>query len=1083
MPNLDSNFDTSNDTSFGASSFDDSPFDDSPPWDVNFISPNPLDAKMPYKRPNSIFDMMKPTNNKTKGTKKLGNVESNSSYLQTSQDSNKLQNLDSKNMESNTQNSQLRDSYQSIPTQPPFFKTEMNLSTANFANEQENIESKNLEKGNEIDSIKINEKGRVEQSSTINGNVRSTQPCEPAQLAVLKAESTSAEVRTSAFSKELEERGSPPFSKKAAAFCAKGERGGGFALFAQSANEHQTNDTQNHITNDNIDSKEKLQNIESRFNENNEYPNLDSKKVTESIIQDSKNLQNLDSNNVETPTPQPPSAREGGYPYQDFKPNKDSMNTQDLANLDSKENTESKAAYSPSLAEGDGGWVKNHDSQENVTLNINANKNLDSIESKNAHFTESQNIESNSQDSIKNNEITESKKTNNSQALALKYRPKTFSELIGQDSVAKTLSLALDSEKIANAYLFSGLRGSGKTSSARIFARCLECEKKITSQPCGTCTNCKEALKGTHIDIIELDGASNRGIDAIRDLIEQTKYRPVLGRFKVFIIDEVHMLTKEAFNSLLKTLEEPPPFVKFILATTDPLKLPPTILSRTQHYRFKQIPTTILKAHLESIIKIEGVSADNDVLNLLIRNGSGSVRDTLTLLDQAIVYCSGVLTSQKVATMLGSLDLSAFDSLFNALLRRDMSACVAFVREISSYEIEMILDTLSVYIREKMLLEIPQIPPILGMRYGNIIADSKAMLHLDCDGEFCLLLCVLKMFEAQKLTDITTAISQMESSVDFKALQDSNKAMESKLQDSMKIDSNKATQNIESNLDSKANNENAQSANENQKNDMKNTDFGKIDSMESKDVVLQNNDLQKLDSIESKNVDSNNLDISQTPNTTNNLDSIKNNENIESNITQDSIKESTKPTKPKYPKNITEIFPQNLDSNFQTLIAKIYDRDFKIGELFEKKVRFNGINGNDLHVTFFMDESELDLLRKGYKGLLALIREVFGEKTALKVDSKESPQALDTLFKTPITPPDSNNTESNPTQPQNIESNQTQSQKDSTQPQNTESNIESVTQDNASKAKEFVTQNKEMLQNMKENLGIKEIKVISLEDL
>jgi len=184
-------------------------------------------------------------------------------------------------------------------------------------------------------------------------------------------------------------------------------------------------------------------------------------------------------------------------------------------------------------------------------------------------------------------------------ALARKYRPATFSDLIGQESVSQTLSLALDNGRLSHAYLFSGLRGSGKTSTARIFAKALLCE--------GECSHCIMAAENRHMDIIEMDAASNRGIDDIKDLIEHTKYKPSSARFKIFIIDEVHMLTNQAFNALLKTLEEPPDFVKFILATTDPLKLPATILSRTQHFRFKKIPQNLVQKHLEHILNLEGI--------------------------------------------------------------------------------------------------------------------------------------------------------------------------------------------------------------------------------------------------------------------------------------------------------------------------------------------------------------------------------------------------------------------------------------------------------------------------------------------
>ena len=225
-----------------------------------------------------------------------------------------------------------------------------------------------------------------------------------------------------------------------------------------------------------------------------------------------------------------------------------------------------------------------------------------------------------------------------SEVLALKYRPHRFEDLIGQETIAQTLSLALDSKRLSHAYLFSGLRGSGKTSTARIFAKALMCETGPTSHPCETCEHCRMANEGRHMDIVEMDAASSRKIDDIRDLIEHTKYKPATAQFKIFIIDEVHMLTKEAFNALLKTLEEPPEFVKFILATTDPLKLPATILSRTQHFRFKKISTHNVTAHLAHILNLENIGYEHEALEILARSGSGSLRDTLTLMDQAIIY-------------------------------------------------------------------------------------------------------------------------------------------------------------------------------------------------------------------------------------------------------------------------------------------------------------------------------------------------------------------------------------------------------------------------------------------------------------
>ena len=223
-------------------------------------------------------------------------------------------------------------------------------------------------------------------------------------------------------------------------------------------------------------------------------------------------------------------------------------------------------------------------------------------------------------------------------ALARKYRPSTFEDLIGQESVSQTLSLALQNQRLSHAYLFSGLRGSGKTSTARIFAKALLCENGPTPHPCNQCSHCKMANSGSHMDIIEMDAASNRGIDDIKELIEHTKYKPSSARFKIFIIDEVHMLTNQAFNALLKTLEEPPDFVKFILATTDPIKLPATILSRTQHFRFKKIPQKLVQQHLEHILNLENIGYESEAISIIARSGAGSLRDSLTLLDQAIVY-------------------------------------------------------------------------------------------------------------------------------------------------------------------------------------------------------------------------------------------------------------------------------------------------------------------------------------------------------------------------------------------------------------------------------------------------------------
>src|SRR3954469_5072387 len=220
--------------------------------------------------------------------------------------------------------------------------------------------------------------------------------------------------------------------------------------------------------------------------------------------------------------------------------------------------------------------------------------------------------------------------------LARRYRSGNFDELIGQEHIAQTLKKAIDTGRIAHAYLFCGTRGTGKTSTARILAKCLNCEKsdKPTSQPCGKCNSCQAIARGEDIDVIEIDAASNTGVDNVRDLINNAQFRPARSRFKVYIIDEVHMLSKSAFNALLKTLEEPPAHVKFILATTEPEKVLPTILSRCQRYDFRNIPTREIAAHLKNIVRKEKVKADEDALMLVAKAGAGSMRDALSLLDR-----------------------------------------------------------------------------------------------------------------------------------------------------------------------------------------------------------------------------------------------------------------------------------------------------------------------------------------------------------------------------------------------------------------------------------------------------------------
>jgi DNA polymerase-3 subunit gamma/tau len=263
------------------------------------------------------------------------------------------------------------------------------------------------------------------------------------------------------------------------------------------------------------------------------------------------------------------------------------------------------------------------------------------------------------------------------QVLARKWRPKTFAELAGQEHVVRALSNALDQQRLHHAYLLTGTRGVGKTTLARILAKSLNCESGITSTPCGQCSACREIDGGRFVDLLELDAASNTGIDNMREVLDNAQYAPTSGRFKVYIIDEVHMLSKAAFNSMLKTLEEPPEHVKFILATTDPQKIPVTVLSRCLQFNLKQIPPPVIVAHLQQVLQQEGIECETPALQLLARAASGSMRDALSLLDQAIAHGAGRVEEAGVRFMLGSIDQTYLFGILRALAAQDGAELMA----------------------------------------------------------------------------------------------------------------------------------------------------------------------------------------------------------------------------------------------------------------------------------------------------------------------------------------------------------------------------------------------------------------------
>ncbi len=268
------------------------------------------------------------------------------------------------------------------------------------------------------------------------------------------------------------------------------------------------------------------------------------------------------------------------------------------------------------------------------------------------------------------------------QVIARKYRPQSFAELIGQEHVRATVENAIAQRRIAHGYIFSGQRGTGKTTVARILARCLNCVDGPTATPCGVCASCTETANGASVDVIEIDAASNRGINEMRELRENVRYRPARDRYKVFIIDEAHQITNEAFNALLKTLEEPPEWAVFVLCTTEAHKIPATIASRCQQFQFRQVSFEEVVNRMAWICGQEGVEADSDALAALAQAGEGSVRDSLSALDQAIACCGNKLESPQVRELLGMFSLEALDRTAAALKASDARAMLDIVMEL-----------------------------------------------------------------------------------------------------------------------------------------------------------------------------------------------------------------------------------------------------------------------------------------------------------------------------------------------------------------------------------------------------------------
>ncbi|MFW2564957.1 DNA polymerase III subunit gamma/tau [Aliarcobacter butzleri] len=558
--------------------------------------------------------------------------------------------------------------------------------------------------------------------------------------------------------------------------------------------------------------------------------------------------------------------------------------------------------------------------------------------------------------------------------LALKYRPKRFEDLIGQSTISQTLSLALDSNRLSHAYLFSGLRGSGKTSTARIMAKALLCSQGPTSKPCDICDNCKSANASKHLDIIEMDAASNRGIDDIKDLIEHTKYKPSSARFKVFIIDEVHMLTTQAFNALLKTLEEPPGFVKFILATTDPLKLPATILSRTQHFRFNKIAQSDVVHHLSYILNKENIDFEQNALEILARSGQGSLRDTLTLLDQAIIFSKGKVNTTSVVDMLGLIDPKMMDNIFSMILNKE--DITKLVKELEVYEVSQICDEMTIYLKDKMLSRDNKFDLLLFDRFFRILSDAKQLLAINSDGTFVLILTFMKMIEATNLRTIDDIINQVE-----------------KIEPKKELISEKTTPIIENSL-------------------VKNPEIPQKEVVKEKVntlIVEEETKIEEITPLDEVLIQTNNIiDLGitnsiETINYSTPFDELPITKPIENQKEEkiEEIKEleiehiSFENEVSFNPTQEVEIIPLEDESDkfldlYNQLTAKVYDRDYSLGECFEKNFIFNGFSDDKLHIISYAQDEDRKLLFKYFGLIKAFAQDIFGSNVELDFKKEEA---------------------------------------------------------------------------------------------
>lgn len=369
------------------------------------------------------------------------------------------------------------------------------------------------------------------------------------------------------------------------------------------------------------------------------------------------------------------------------------------------------------------------------------------------------------------------------QVIARKYRPQSFSELIGQEHVQKTLTNAIQNQRIAHGYIFSGQRGTGKTSVARIVARCLNCIQGPTATPCGVCSSCVEIAAGNSVDVIEIDAASNRGINEMREIRENVRYRPARDRYKIFIIDEAHQITKEAFNALLKTLEEPPEWVVFILCTTEAYEIPNTIASRCQHFSFRSVDFAEIVERMKFIAEREDIEASEEVLSVVAHAGEGSVRDSLSALDQAIACCGKVLRVEDIRALLGMFGTESLRAVGEAIHAQDGARILDIVEELerNGQSLQHFSRELSRYWRNVLVAKIAGKPTrlipaseaeqrnlleVAGWfseedltRYLNLTLDLYKALQTSLQPRLHLELGLIKLVQAGKLQSIEEALA------------------------------------------------------------------------------------------------------------------------------------------------------------------------------------------------------------------------------------------------------------------------------------------------------------------------------------